>query len=53
MDLANRKEQVQAREKKKEISDENVSSDDESDYEEFLDWRVKSSNKKTPVNKLN
>ncbi|XP_015121910.1 zinc finger protein 830 [Diachasma alloeum] len=45
MDLVRRKEQVQAAEKKKESVDEDMSSGDESDYDEFLDWRAKTSYK--------
>ncbi|XP_012286637.1 zinc finger protein 830 isoform X2 [Orussus abietinus] len=43
MDLVRWKEQVQAAEKKKESVDENVSSGDESEFDEFLDWRAKNS----------
>ncbi|XP_011305930.1 zinc finger protein 830 [Fopius arisanus] len=45
MDLVRRKEQVQAAERKKESVDEDMSSGDESDYDEFLDWRAKTSYK--------
>ncbi|XP_076655649.1 zinc finger protein 830 isoform X1 [Halictus rubicundus] len=45
MDLVKRKEQVQATDRKQKNTDEDVSSDDESDFDEFLDWRAKNSYK--------
>ncbi|XP_063994229.1 zinc finger protein 830 isoform X1 [Diachasmimorpha longicaudata] len=45
MDLVRRKEQVQAAERKKESVEEDMSSGDESEYDEFLDWRAKTSYK--------
>ncbi|XP_078037618.1 zinc finger protein 830 [Augochlora pura] len=45
MDLVKRKEQVQATDRKQKNIDEDVSSDDEADFEEFLDWRAKNSYK--------
>ncbi|XP_076296889.1 zinc finger protein 830 [Lasioglossum baleicum] len=45
MDLVKRKEQVQATDRKQMNTDEDVSSDGESDFDEFLDWRAKNSYK--------
>lgn len=43
MDLVKRKEQVQATERKQKKADEDVSSGDEAEFDEFLDWRAKNS----------
>lgn len=45
MDLVRRKEQFQAAEKNKESVDDDMSSDDDVDCDEFLDWRAKTSYK--------
>ncbi|XP_012163633.1 zinc finger protein 830 [Bombus terrestris] len=45
MDLVKRKEQVQATDRKQKNTDEDVSSEDEVDFDEFLDWRAKNSYK--------
>ncbi|EFN85444.1 Zinc finger protein 830 [Harpegnathos saltator] len=45
MDLVKRKEQVQATDRKQENVDENMSSGDETEFDEFLDWRAKNSYK--------
>lgn len=45
MDLVKRKEQVQATDRKQKNADEDVSSEDEVDFDEFLDWRAKNSYK--------
>lgn len=45
MDLVKRKEQVQATDRKQENADDNVSSSDEIEFDEFLDWRAKNSYK--------
>ncbi|XP_031842438.1 zinc finger protein 830 [Nomia melanderi] len=45
MDLVKRKEQVQATDRKQKNTDEDVSSGDEADFDEFLDWRAKNSYK--------
>lgn len=45
MDLVKRKEQVQATDRKQENADDNVSSGDETEFDEFLDWRAKNSYK--------
>ncbi|XP_014469141.1 PREDICTED: zinc finger protein 830 [Dinoponera quadriceps] len=45
MDLVKRKEQVQATDRKQENIDDNVSSGDETEFDEFLDWRAKNSYK--------
>ncbi|XP_076628725.1 zinc finger protein 830 [Colletes latitarsis] len=45
MDLVKRKEQVQATDRKQKNTDEDVSSGDEAEFEEFLDWRAKNSYK--------
>ncbi|XP_033326813.1 zinc finger protein 830 [Megalopta genalis] len=45
MDLVKRKEQVQATDRKQKNTDEDISSDDEADFDEFLDWRAKNSYK--------
>lgn len=43
MDLVRRKEQVQTSEKKMDTVGEGVSSDEDEEYDEFLDWRAKNS----------
>lgn len=43
MDLVKRKEQVQAVDRKPENVESDVSSEDEEDFDEFLDWRAKNS----------
>ncbi|CAK9830041.1 Zinc finger protein 830 [Anthophora retusa] len=45
MDLVKRKEQVQATDRKQKNTDEDVSSGDEAEFDEFLDWRAKNSYK--------
>lgn len=45
MDLVIRKEQVQATERKQRNVDDDVSSGDEAEFDEFLDWRAKNSYK--------
>ncbi|CAK9820759.1 Zinc finger protein 830 [Anthophora plagiata] len=45
MDLVKRKEQVQATDRKQKNTDEDVSSGDETEFDEFLDWRAKNSYK--------
>ena len=45
MDLVKRKEQVQATDRKQKNTDEDASSEDEADFDEFLDWRAKNSYK--------
>ncbi|KOC69906.1 Zinc finger protein 830 [Habropoda laboriosa] len=45
MDLVKRKEQVQATDRKQKNADEDVSSGDEAEFDEFLDWRAKNSYK--------
>ncbi|XP_032680394.1 zinc finger protein 830 [Odontomachus brunneus] len=45
MDLVKRKEQVQATDRKQENFDDNISSGDETEFDEFLDWRAKNSYK--------
>ncbi|OAD52801.1 hypothetical protein WN48_00214 [Eufriesea mexicana] len=45
MDLVKRKEQVQATDRKQKNIDEDVSSGDETEFDEFLDWRAKNSYK--------
>ncbi|XP_015431752.1 PREDICTED: zinc finger protein 830 [Dufourea novaeangliae] len=45
MDLVKRKEQVQATDRKQKNADDDVSSGDEADFDEFLDWRAKNSYK--------
>ncbi|XP_015590017.1 zinc finger protein 830 [Cephus cinctus] len=45
MDLVRRKEQVQTTDRKQENVDEDVSSGDEAEFDEFLDWRAKNSYK--------
>lgn len=45
MDLVKRKEQVQATDRRQENIDDEVSSGDETEVEEFLDWRAKNSYK--------
>ena len=45
MDLVKRKEQVQATDRKQKNTDEDVSSEDEAEFDEFLDWRAKNSYK--------
>lgn len=45
MDLVKCKEQVQATDRKQENIDDNVSSGDEAEFDEFLDWRAKNSYK--------
>ncbi|KYQ46442.1 hypothetical protein ALC60_14538 [Trachymyrmex zeteki] len=45
MDLAKRMEQVQGTDRKQENIDNDVSSGDEAEFDEFLDWRAKNSYK--------
>ncbi|XP_012147606.2 zinc finger protein 830 [Megachile rotundata] len=45
MDLVKRKEQVQATDRKQNNTDEDNSSGDEAEFDEFLDWRAKNSYK--------
>lgn len=45
MDLVKRKEQVQATDRKQKNTDEDISSGDEAEFDEFLDWRAKNSYK--------
>lgn len=45
MDLVKRKEQVQATDRKQKNMDEDASSEDEAEFDEFLDWRAKNSYK--------
>jgi len=45
MDLAKRMEQVQGTDRKQENIDNDASSGDEADFDEFLDWRAKNSYK--------
>ncbi|KAG6795574.1 zinc finger protein [Apis mellifera caucasica] len=45
MDLVKRKEQVQATDRKQKNIDEDISSEDETEFNEFLDWRAKNSYK--------
>lgn len=45
MDLVKRKEQVQATDRKQSNTDEDISSGDEAEFDEFLDWRAKNSYK--------
>ncbi|XP_043802895.1 zinc finger protein 830 isoform X2 [Apis laboriosa] len=45
MDLVKRKEQVQATDRKQKNLDEDISSEDEIEFDEFLDWRAKNSYK--------
>ncbi|XP_076239436.1 zinc finger protein 830 [Calliopsis andreniformis] len=45
MDLVKRKEEVQATDRKQKNIDEDVSSGDEAEFDEFLDWRAKNSHK--------
>jgi len=45
MDLAKRMEQVQGTDRKQENIDDNASSGDETEFDEFLDWRAKNSYK--------
>ncbi|XP_034173731.1 zinc finger protein 830 [Osmia lignaria lignaria] len=45
MDLVKRKEQVQATDRKQNNTDEDISSGDEAEFDEFLDWRAKNSYK--------
>ncbi|KAG7212997.1 hypothetical protein KM043_002335 [Ampulex compressa] len=45
MDLVKRKEEVQATDRKQESVDDDVSSGDETEFDEFLDWRAKNSYK--------
>ncbi|XP_043527758.1 zinc finger protein 830 [Frieseomelitta varia] len=45
MDLVKRKEQVQATDRKQKNADEDISSGDETEFDEFLDWRAKNSYK--------
>lgn len=45
MDLVKRKEQVQATDRKQKNVDEDISSGDEAEFDEFLDWRAKNSYK--------
>ncbi|XP_017878714.1 zinc finger protein 830 [Ceratina calcarata] len=45
MDLVKRKEQVQATDRKQKNADDDVSSGDEAEFDEFLDWRAKNSYK--------
>ena len=45
MDLVKRKEQVQATDRKQKNTDEDASSEDEAEFDEFLDWRAKNSYK--------
>lgn len=45
MDLVKRKEEVQATDRKQKNADEDISSGDEAEFDEFLDWRAKNSYK--------
>ncbi|XP_076766871.1 zinc finger protein 830 [Xylocopa sonorina] len=45
MDLVKRKEQMQATDRRQKNTDEDVSSGDEAEFDEFLDWRAKNSYK--------
>ncbi|KAL6254959.1 hypothetical protein P5V15_014301 [Pogonomyrmex californicus] len=45
MDLAKRMEQVQGTDRKQENIDDDASSDEEAEFDEFLDWRAKNSYK--------